>query len=280
MAVQNSPAGGALSLDGRLVAERVSLSYGSRRIVQDLSLRIPDALTTVIVGPNGCGKSTLLHGMARLLRPTSGSVLLDGRAIHRQPTREVARTLGILPQSPDAPEGITVVDLVGRGRQPHRGRLARWGPADDQAVASALAMTETLDLAERSVDQLSGGQRQRVWLAMALAQQTELLLLDEPTTYLDLTHQIELLDLLAQLTSERGVTVVMALHDLNLAARYADHLVAMRDGRPVAIGPPSEVVTAEVVGAVFGLESLVINDPVSDTPLVIPVGRRSSRKDT
>ena len=257
----------------RLHADRVGLGYGDRPVVTDLTIAIPDGEVTVIVGPNACGKSTLLRGMARLLRPTSGAVLLDGTAIHLVPTRQVARTLGLLPQSPLAPEGVTVADLVGRGRHPHQGAFRRWSAADGAAVAEALALTDTLDLADRVVDELSGGQRQRVWIAMALAQDTELLLLDEPTTYLDVAHQIEMLDLLLDLNHARGTTVVMVLHDLNLSARYADHLVAMCDGRVVAEGTPAEVVTEENVRAVFGLGNRVITDPVSRTPLVVPLGR-------
>ena len=260
----------------RLVADDVSLGYGDRCVVRELSLAVPDNRTTVIVGANACGKSTLLRGLARLLRPTEGSVLLDGHAIHKQSTRHVARTLGLLPQNPLAPEGVTVVDLVGRGRSPHQGMLRRWSADDDGAVAAALELTDTVALADRVVDELSGGQRQRVWMAMALAQDPDLLLLDEPTTYLDVTHQVEMLDLLAELNRRRGTTVVMVLHDLNLSARYADHLVAMRDGRVVAEGPPPEVVTEEVVHDVFGLESRVIADPVCGTPLVVPVGRHQN----
>ncbi|HWJ82550.1 MAG TPA: ABC transporter ATP-binding protein [Nocardioides sp.] len=256
-----------------LATERVSFGYGAAAVVDEIDLVVPEGATTVIVGPNGCGKSTLLRGLARLLRPTGGAVLLDGRPIHRMPTKQVARVLGLMPQSPLAPEGITVVDLVGRGRQPHRRPLSRWSPADDAAVAEALTRTGTLDLAERVVDELSGGQRQRVWVAMALAQQTDLVLLDEPTTYLDVAHQVELLDLLHSLRETRGTTVVMVLHDLNLAARYADHLVALRDGRVVAEGRPVDVVTEERVREVFGLECRVIPDPVSRTPLVVPLGR-------
>ncbi len=260
-------------VSARLVADDVTLSYGEQPVVDGVTLRVPDHATTVIVGPNGCGKSTLLRGMARLLRPTGGAVTLDGRAIHTQHTKQVARTLGLLPQSPTAPDGITVTDLVGRGRQPHRGRLSRWSAADDEAVAEALALTGTLDLAERIVDELSGGQRQRVWIAMALAQQTDLLLLDEPTTYLDLAYQVELLDLLHDLQSTRSTTIVMVLHDLNLAARYADHLVAMREGTLVAEGCPGDVITEECVRRVFGLGCRVLPDPVSGTPLVVPMGR-------
>lgn len=257
----------------RLSAAGLSLGYAERAVVRDLDLVVPDGQVTVIVGANGCGKSTLLRGLARLLRPAAGAVLLDGRSIHERPSREVARTLGLLPQNPVAPEGLTVVDLVGRGRHPHHGPLRRWSGADDAAVVRALELTDTIDLAHRPVDELSGGQRQRVWIAMALAQETDLLLLDEPTTYLDVAHQVEVLDLLVDLNLTRGATVVMVLHDLNLAGRYADHLVALRDGRVVAAGAPSEVVTPTLVREVFGLECRVIDDPVSGTPLVVPRGR-------
>lgn len=257
----------------RLRAAGLSLGYAERAVVEDLDLAVPDGKVTVIVGANGCGKSTLLRGLARLLKPVSGAVLLDGRSIHHRPSREVAQTLGLLPQNPVAPEGLTVVDLVGRGRHPHHGPLRRWSTADDAAVARALELTDTLDLAHRPVDELSGGQRQRVWIAMSLAQETDLLLLDEPTTYLDLAHQVEILDLLLDLNAARGATVVMVLHDLNMAGRYADRLVALREGRVVAAGSPSEVVTPQLVRDVFGLESQVIDDPVSHTPLVVPLGR-------
>jgi len=260
--------------DSRLVADHLSLAYGERPVVDDLSLRVPDGEVTVIVGANGCGKSTLLRGLARLLRPVSGAVLLDGEAIHRLSTKQVARTLGLLPQNPVAPEGVTVVDLVGRGRHPHHGAFRRWTREDEAAVAQALELTDTLELADRPVDELSGGQRQRVWIAMALAQGTDLLLLDEPTTYLDVAHQVEMLDLLAELNTSRGTTVVMVLHDLNLSARYADHLVALREGQVAAEGAPNDVVTEELVARVFELDCRVITDPVSHTPLVVPVGRR------
>ena len=266
--------------ESRLAASEVTLGYGAGPVVHELTTDIPDRQVTCIVGANACGKSTLLRGMARLLRPTSGAVLLDGRAIASLPSRQVARTLGLLPQNPVTPEGVSVVDLVGRGRHPHQGALRRWSRADEEAVAGALELTDTLDLAHRLVDELSGGQRQRVWIAMALAQQTELLLLDEPTTYLDVAHQVEVLDLLAELNEVRGTTIVMVLHDLNLAARYADHLVAMGEGRIVAAGPPAEVITEECVRKVFGMDCQVVDDPVTGTPMVIPLGRRSrSRHD-
>lgn len=257
----------------RLSASRLTLGYADRPIVTDLDLQVPDGKVTVIVGANACGKSTLLRGLARLLKPQSGAVLLDGEVIHRQPTKHVARILGLLPQNPIAPEGVTVVDLVGRGRHPHHGAFQRWTSVDDEAVAEALELTDTLGLADRVVDELSGGQRQRVWIAMALAQGTDLLLLDEPTTYLDVAHQVEMLDLLADLNARRGTTIVMVLHDLNLSARYADHLVALRDGAVVAEGTPRQVVTEDVVRTVFGLDNRVIDDPVSHTPLVVPVSR-------
>jgi iron complex transport system ATP-binding protein len=260
-------------MTARLVTEAVSLSYGARRVVDAVDLRIPDRRVSVIVGANACGKSTLLRGMARLLRPSGGAVLLDGEAIHRLPTRKVAQVLGLLPQNPVAPEGVTVVDLVARGRQPHRSTFRRWSAEDEAAVTEALTLTGTLELADRVVDELSGGQRQRVWVALAIAQGTDLLLLDEPTTYLDVAHQVEMLDLLADLNRDRGTTVVMVLHDLNLSARYADHLVALANGRVYAEGAPADVVTEETVRAVFGLESRVVEDPVSRTPLVLPLGR-------
>jgi iron complex transport system ATP-binding protein len=260
--------------EGRLVAEAVSLGYGDRTVVDQLSFVVPDGQVTAVVGANACGKSTLLRGLARLLRPTSGAVLLDGEQIHRTSTRKVARTLGLLPQAPVTPEGVSVVDLVSRGRHPHHGALRRWGAEDDAAVAEALVLTGTTELAERAVDELSGGQRQRVWVAMALAQGTDLLLLDEPTTYLDVAHQMDLLELLRDLNAARGTTIVMVLHELNLAARFADHLVAMCDGHVVASGAPGEVLTEETVREVFGLPCRVIPDPVSGTPLVVPLGRQ------
>lgn len=259
-----------------LVAEHVALGYGDRPVVEDLTVQVPEGRVTVIVGANACGKSTLLRALARLLRPSGGTVLLDGRDLHRLPTREVARRLGILPQNPVAPEGITVVDLVARGRYPHQGWFRRWTEADEAALVRAMEATSTLELAGRAVDELSGGQRQRVWIAMALAQETEVLLLDEPTTYLDLAHQIDVLDLLTALNRQQGRTIVAVLHDLNQAFRYADHVVAMRAGSLVAAGPPAELATPALIEEVFGLRSRIIDDPVTGGPLVVPIGRNHS----
>jgi iron complex transport system ATP-binding protein len=257
----------------RLAAERLRLAYDDHVVVDDLDLTLTEGSFTAIVGPNGCGKSTLLRALGRLLRPTSGQVLLDGRAIARTPTREVAKVLGLLPQTPVAPEGLSVADLVTRGRHPHQTWLRQWSRDDEAVVAEALAWTGLTELADRSVDTLSGGQRQRAWISMALAQGTDLLLLDEPTTYLDLSHQIDVLDLVARLHTERGRTVVVVLHDLNLAARYAERLIAMKDGVLVASGPPHEVLTEDLLAAVFDLEARVVPDPVTGTPMVVPVRR-------
>ncbi|MFF5130907.1 ABC transporter ATP-binding protein [Streptomyces syringium] len=254
----------------RLTARGLTLAYEDRTVVDTLDLDVPDGEVTVVVGPNACGKSTLLRALGRLLKPKGGSVLLDGEELARIPTRRIAQSLGLLPQTPVAPEAITVADLVARGRQPHQRWWQQWSETDERAVTDAMARTDVSALAERAVDELSGGQRQRVWIAMALAQETDLLLLDEPTTYLDIAHQVEVLDLVRQLNHERGRTVVAVLHDLNQAARYADHLVAMKAGRVIARGRPSEIVTAELVREVFGLESVVVPDPVTGSPLVIP----------
>jgi iron complex transport system ATP-binding protein len=256
-----------------LAADNISLAYDARVVVDGLSLTIPDGEVTVIVGANACGKSTLLRGLARLLAPKHGAVLLDGHDIARLPTKVVATRLGILPQQPIAPEGITVSDLVGRGRHPHQRWFRQFSPSDEAAVAEALVATGIDDLAERSVDELSGGQRQRVWIALALAQGAPLMLLDEPTTFLDLAHQVDVLELLAELNETDGRTIVLVLHDLNLACRYASHLVAMRDGAVVAEGAPADVITAELVLDVFGLDAHVIDDPISGTPMVIPAKR-------
>jgi len=243
-------------------------------VLEDLSFTVPQGGFTVIIGPNGCGKSTLLRALGRMLRPQSGRVLLDGRDIHRIGAKDVARRVGLLPQSPITPEAITVTDLVTRGRYPHQSMLRQWSRADELAVTSALAQVGMTEHAGRFVDELSGGQRQRVWIAMALAQDTPVMLLDEPTTFLDIAHQIEVLDLCARL-HRQGRTLVAVLHDLNLAARYASHLVAMREGRIVADGPPATIVTSELIGAVFDLDAQVVADPQNGLPMVVPVDRRA-----
>jgi iron complex transport system ATP-binding protein len=257
----------------RLAAEQVSLAYDDHVVVRDLDLQLTEGSFTAIVGPNGCGKSTLLRALGRLMRPTGGQVLLDGQAIARTPTREVAKVLGLLPQSPIAPDGLSVADLVARGRHPHQSWLRQWSRDDEAVVAEALSWTDMAELADRPVDELSGGQRQRAWISMALAQGTDLLLLDEPTTYLDLSHQIDVLELVGRLHTERGRTVVVVLHDLNLAARYAQRLVAMKDGVLVSSGRPGEVLTEQLLADVFDLEARVLPDPVSGTPMVVPVRR-------
>ncbi|MFI0908631.1 ABC transporter ATP-binding protein [Streptomyces sioyaensis] len=262
----------------RLTAEKVTLAYDQRVIAENLSVAVPDHSFTVIVGPNACGKSTLLRALSRMLKPAAGSVLLDGSAISAQPAKKVARTLGLLPQSSIAPDGITVADLVARGRYPHQGLLRQWSAKDERIVRESMAATGVDGLADRCVDELSGGQRQRVWIAMALAQQTPLFLLDEPTTYLDIQHQIEVLDLCAELHEEQGRTLVAVLHDLNHAARYATHLIAMKDGAVVAEGAPGDIVTAELVERVFGLGCQIIEDPETGTPLVVPAARRPRRR--
>lgn len=259
-----------------LEARDLELAYDHRVVVAGLDLAVPDDAITVIVGPNACGKSTLLRALARLLKPRTGTVLLDGTDIHHISTRQVARTLGILPQQPISPDGITVADLVARGRHPHQQWFRQWSTADEEAVAEAMAATGVTALADRNMDELSGGQRQIVWIAMALAQGTDILLLDEPTTFLDLPHQIDVLDLLAELHRDRGRTIVCVLHDLNLACRYAHHIVAMRDGAIVAQGPPGEIVDADLVHRVFDLDAEVVPDPVAGTPMVVPIGRHRS----
>ena len=256
-----------------LETKGLALSYDGNPVIHGLDLVIPHGEVTVIIGANACGKSTLLRGIGRLLRPTAGVVELDGRDIRSLPTKEVARVVGILPQSPVAPEGITVSDLVGRGRYPHQGWFRQWSADDDRIVTEVLTVTSTLDLADRRVEQLSGGQRQRVWIAMALAQDPDILLLDEPTTFLDVAHQLEVLDLLMQLNRERHTTVVMVLHDLNLATRYADTLVLMAHGEVLASGAPEEVITAENMKAAFGLDARIVADPVAGSPMVVPIGR-------
>jgi iron complex transport system ATP-binding protein len=261
-----------VNTESRLRVESATIGYDKRIISEGLSVSIPDRSFTVIVGPNACGKSTLLRGLSRLLRPSAGRVVLDGADISSFKTKDVARRVGLLPQTSIAPDGITVADLVARGRYPHQGFVRQWTEADEQAVLRAMHQTAVTDLSGRLVDELSGGQRQRVWVAMALAQHTDILLLDEPTTFLDITHQIELMELFTDL-HDVGHTLVAVLHDLNQAARYGTHLIAMRDGEVVAEGTPDQVVTAELVEEVFGLRCLVVPDPVTGTPQVVPLGR-------
>ncbi len=256
----------------RLEARGVTVGYGDRTVIDDLDVAIPSGLVTTIIGPNGCGKSTLLRTLSRLLKPAKGAVVLDGDDIARLRTRDVAKKLGLLPQAPVAPDGLTVADLVARGRHPHQSWLRQWSSDDADVVERALVMTGVTDLADRPVDELSGGQRQRVWISMTLAQGTDLLLLDEPTTYLDLAHAIDVLDLVNDLHTS-GCTVVMVLHDLNLATRYSDNLVVMREGAILAQGHPCDVITAELLNDAFGLRAQVIDDPVGDRPLIVPIGR-------
>ncbi|MBO0899515.1 ABC transporter ATP-binding protein [Cellulomonas sp. zg-ZUI222] len=254
-----------------LAARGVTLGYDGRTVSTDLDVEIPDGSFTAIIGPNACGKSTLLRALSRLLAPTAGRVVLDGREIREYSTRDVARRLGLLPQSSLAPDGITVADLVGRGRFPHQSFLRQWSPDDERAVREAMAATGVAELADVPVDQLSGGQRQRVWLALVLAQQTPLLLLDEPTTFLDVAHQMEVLGLCRRLHATGRYTIVAVLHDLTMAFRYADHVIAMKDGRVVASGPVEEVATAELVGEVYDIRCLCLPDPVTGRPVVVPV---------
>jgi len=261
----------------RLSGRDLTLGYDARVVCEQLHVELPDHGFTVIVGPNACGKSTLLRALARMLKPTAGAVILDGQAIGSIASKEVARRLGLLPQSPVAPDAITVADLVARGRYPHQGLLRQWSREDERAVLEAMRATGVEDLAARAVDELSGGQRQRVWLAMVLAQQTPLLLLDEPTTFLDIAHQVEVLDLCADLHEQRGHTIVAVLHDLNHACRYATHLIAMAEGRIVAAGDPAAIVDAQLVERVFGLRCRVIADPETNAPLIVPASRARRR---
>ncbi|MEV8517904.1 ABC transporter ATP-binding protein [Dactylosporangium sp. NPDC051484] len=258
----------------RLHAAGLTIAYEERVISTALDVVIPDQSFTVIVGANACGKSTLLRALSRMLKPKRGAAYLDGKAITSMPSKEVARHLGLLPQTPIAPDGVTVADLVARGRYPHQKLLRQWSRDDERVVTEAMEATGVLDLADRYIDELSGGQRQRVWIAMTLAQQTRILLLDEPTTFLDIAYQIDVLNLCADLHEEQGYTLVAVLHDLNHACRYATHLIAMREGRIVAQGPPGEIVTADLVADVFGLSCEIIDDPQTGSPLVVPVRRR------
>jgi iron complex transport system ATP-binding protein len=256
-----------------LEAKGLALSYGGNFIFEDLHLAVPRGKITVFIGSNGCGKSTLLRSMARLLKPQKGSVVRDGTDIAKLPSKEVAKRLAILPQGPSAPEGLTVLQLVKMGRYPYQSWLQQWSKEDERTVRAALEATRLTGFAERTVDSLSGGQRQRAWIAMTLAQGTEIILLDEPTTYLDLTHQIEVLDLLYDLNVQEQRTIVMVLHDINLACRYAHHIVAIKERRIFAEGNPEEIVTADLIESVFGMECDIIPDPVYGTPMCIPHGK-------
>lgn len=256
-----------------LESKNLCLFYGDCPIFQGLNLCVPQGKITVFIGSNGCGKSTLLRSLARLLKPRDGQVVLDGSDIATLSTKEVARRLAILPQGPSAPEGLTVLQLVKQGRYPYQNWLQQWSQEDEMMVRKALSLTQLTDLADRSVDSLSGGQRQRAWIAMTLAQGTPTILLDEPTTYLDLSHQIEVLDLLHELNAGEGRTVVMVLHDINLACRYADHIVAIKDRKIYAEGKPENVVTEELIRNVFDLESRIVEDPLFHTPMVVPFGK-------
>ncbi|MFF4924479.1 ABC transporter ATP-binding protein [Kitasatospora sp. NPDC001261] len=256
----------------RLATSALSLGHDRTIVVRELDLELPQRQVTVIVGPNGCGKSTLLGGLARTIAPRSGAVLLDGKPLTSLSTRAIARIIGLLPQSATAPDGLTVRDLVRYGRQPHQGLLRQWSAADAEAVEHALAAADLHELADRPLDTLSGGQRQRAWIAMAVAQDTDILMLDEPTSALDMGHALEVLEMVRGLTAERGRTVVLVLHDLTTACRYADHMVAMRDGRVAAQGAPRDIVTPELVRELYGVESVILTDPVHGTPVVCPVG--------
>ncbi|EJG0742589.1 iron-enterobactin ABC transporter ATP-binding protein [Cronobacter sakazakii] len=263
-----------MTMTSRLTGEALTLGYGDFRVADGLNVAIPDGKFTAIIGPNGCGKSTLLRTLSRLMKPLGGQVRLDGEAIQHFATKEVARRIGLLAQNASAPGDITVAELVARGRYPHQPLFTRWRDEDERAVQKAMAATGVTALADQSVDTLSGGQRQRAWIAMVLAQETSILLLDEPTTWLDISHQIDLLELLCTLNRDQGYTLAAVLHDLNQACRYANHLIALRDGKIIAEGAPSEIVDAALIEAIYGLRCMIIEDPVAGTPLVVPLGQR------
>ncbi len=261
----------------RLYGQQLTLGYGKFTVATDLTVALPEGKFTAIIGPNGCGKSTLLRTLSRLMKPIHGDVLLDGGNLHQLSTKDVARKIGLLAQNANAPGDINVRELVSRGRYPHQPLFSRWRPEDEAAVQQAIHATGLTDLVDRPVDTLSGGQRQRAWIAMVLAQQTAIMLLDEPTTWLDISHQIDLMELLSDLNRSQGYTLAAVLHDLNQACRYATHLIALREGKIVAEGDPAEIVTPDLIRAVYGMEATIIADPVAGTPLVVPLGRQTSR---
>ncbi|PEE39276.1 ABC transporter ATP-binding protein [Bacillus pseudomycoides] len=262
-----------MNMQKALETKSLTLSYGETTIINELNLEIPKGKITIFIGSNGCGKSTLLRSLARLLKPTSGDILLEDKAIQNMQTKQIARQMAILPQGPQAPEGLTVLQLVKQGRYPYQTWLKQWSEKDEEMVQKALAATGMTEFAERDVHALSGGQRQRAWIAMTLAQDTDIILLDEPTTYLDMTHQIEVLDLLFELNETEQRTIVMVLHDLNLACRYADNIVAIQDKQIYAQGKPEEIVDCKLVLDVFRMDCQIITDPLFGTPLCIPQGR-------
>lgn len=262
------------AVTSRLRGDRLTLAYGKKTIAESLNVTIPDGHFTAIIGPNGCGKSTLLRTLSRLMTPTSGHVYLDGEQIQHYASKEVAKRIGLLAQNATTPGDITVQELVARGRYPHQPLFTRWRKEDEEAVSRAMKATGITGLAQQSVDTLSGGQRQRAWIAMVLAQETAIMLLDEPTTWLDISHQIDLLELLSELNQEKGYTLAAVLHDLNQACRYATHLIALRDGKIVAEGAPKEIVNAALIEEIYGLRCTIIDDPVAHTPLVVPLGRK------
>jgi len=259
-------------------AEQVVAGYDNHTVIHGVDLVIPSHKISVIIGSNGCGKSTLLKTLARLIKPASGKITLDGKPIGKIPPKQLARVIGLLPQSPIVPEGISVADLVGRGRFPHQSLFSGWTKKDYEAVAEAMRLMDITEFANYNIDELSGGQRQRVWIAMALAQETDILFLDEPTTFLDITYQVEILDLLTELNQKHGTTIVMVLHDINLSARYADHIFALYKGKLVAQGEPEKVITSTAVKDIFGLDCTVIKDPIAGSPLVVPKGRYHSKQ--
>ena len=264
-----------MALRHEFCAENISTGYEEKLILKDLNISIPAGKFSVLIGPNGCGKSTLLKSFARLLKPKFGSVVLDGKAIYEIPTQHLARQIGLLPQSPIVPSGITVADLVARGRFPYQNLFGQLSKADYEAISLAMEAMGIADLSEKSVDSLSGGQRQRVWIALVLAQDTDILLLDEPTTYLDIAYQVEILDCLAKLNQMKKTTIVAILHDINLSIRYADYIFAMKKGRLIAEGKPRDIIDTALMKEVYGMESAIITDPETGDPYVIPRSKAS-----